>query len=466
MQKVNRDPHILLLGLAGTGKSFEINKIINNKEANNEIQTNEICSLTFDKALSAKYKNDFAWSNKSNSFTIHGFCYHVLSELLMLPEGFRNNSNGDIEEEPTGRDYNKLISLFLGLSNHKIKRTKIYQNYISKIKIIICDEAQDFREDYIEIVKKIKVLSNEAQLIIAGDHHQQIYLFQNRNNSTKLSNVLNNPKLIFDNEEFDRIILNKNHRSDNHYLDYFMNCYLKKNYETPIEELYTNLPEFFNNKEIKQSRKMPLIKLFTNREEEEDFVKAKISGIDNNKNTIAVIARNNKTLKRYSDLSNRKNITASTVHKVKGDGFDYIFYIGFEYNIKSDSGIKTICYTGISRPKKKLFITSSFPNKNIFEVFEKGSFVYRNVQKNISKSFPIRKKIKQNKEVTLNKITGTYLDSLVLKVKAEKSPFLTYIKKEGTEQKKWSSTQRFKNEDGLEYSLNPYESKNRYINKC
>jgi len=459
----NKDSNLIITGLAGTGKSWKIDKIVSNKVENNEIQTNEICSLTFDKALSAKYKNDFAWSNKSNSFTIHGFCYHVLSELLMLPEGFRNNSNGDIEEGPTGRDFNKLISLFLKLSNHKIKRTKFYHHYISKIKIITCDEAQDFREDYIEVVKKIKALSNEAQLIVAGDRHQQIYIFQNRNNSSKLSDVLNDSKLIFGDEPYKKIVLTVNHRTENTYNINFMNGFLKKNSDISKEELYTNLPEFFNNKEIKQSRKMPLIKLFTNREEEEDFVKAKISGIDNKKNKIVIIARNNKTLKMYSDLNNRNNITVSTVHKVKGNEFDYVFYVGFEYNVKTDNEIKTICYTAISRAKKKLFITSSFPNKNIFEVFEKGSFIYRNVQKYICKPFPVRKKIKKNRNFTEKKLRENYLDSLVLKIKADRCPFLTHINKEGTKQKKWSSSQRVVNKDGFEYSIDFHHSQRIYF---
>ena len=459
----NKDSNLIITGLAGTGKSFEINKIISNKEKNNEIQTNEICAFTFDKALAKKYRDEYLWSNKNNTYTIHAFCYHVLFELQSLPDKSGNNFD-DIKEEPTGRYYNKLISTFLKLSNHKIKRTKVYRDYISKLKIITCDEVQDFRSDYIKVVRKIKTLSNEAQLIIAGDHHQQIYIFQNRNNSSKLSDVINNPKLIFDNEEFDRIILNKNHRSDNHYLDYFMNGYLKKNYETPIEELYT-LPDSFHNSEVKQSRKMPLIKLFTNREEEHEFVKAEISKINRDKNSITIIARNKKALITYEDLNTRKNITISTIHKVKGNEFDYVFYVGFEFNPESDLEIKTICYTAISRAKKKLFITSSFPNKYIYDVFEKGSFEYRNVQRKLVKPFPFRKKIKQNKEVTLNKLKGTCLDSLILKVKAKKAPFLPYIKKEGTEQKKRSSTLRIKNEDGLEYSIELHHSHQIYYFK-
>lgn len=461
MQELKRDPNILLLGLGGTGKSFEINKIISNKEKNNEIQTNEICCLTFDKALSTKNKIDFAWSNERNSFTIHGFCYHVLHDLSMLPEGFQNNSNGNIKKGPTGSDFNKLISQFLGLTEQKIKRTKFYYDYIRNIKIITCDEVQDFREDYLEVVKKIKALSDEAQLIVAGDRHQQIYIFQNRNNSSKLSDVLNNPKLIFDNEKYERRILTENHRTNNHYLDYFMNGFLKINYKSSDEELYV-LPNSFNNSEIKQSRKMPLIKLFTNKQEEADFVKKEVSKINRVKSSIAIIARNKKALITYEDLNKLNGVKVSTVHKVKGNGFDYVFFVGFEFNLESDPEIKTICYTAISRAKKKLFITSSFPNKNIFEVFKKGSFEYRNVQRSISKSFPIRKKIKQNKEVSLNKIQGTYLDSLDLKVKAEKAPFLPYIKKEGTKQGDWTSTQRFKNEDGLEYSIKFHHSHKIY----
>jgi len=462
MQEIKRNKHLLILGLAGTGKSFEINKIISNKVENNEIQTNQVLAFTFDKALSIKYKNDFSWSNKNNTYTIHAFCYHVLFELRELPDKFISKVDSEIiKKELKEKDYDKLITLFLRLSNNRIKRTSIYKYYISILKLITCDEVQDFRSDYIDVVKKVKDLSNEAQLIIAGDSHQQIYNFQNKHSDYLLSDILNEPKLIFDNEEYETRILTVNHRTKNPYLDYFMNGFLIKNDNTTEEELYTNLPDSFNNNEVKESRKMPLIKQFTNREEELKYVDQEINKINKDKNTVAIISRNKNTLLSYISYRNN-NIRVETIHKVKGQEFNYIFFVGFNYNPESDPEIKTICYTAISRAKKKLIITSSFPNKNIFEVFEKGCFIYRNVQRKICKSFLIRKKIKQNKEITINKMKGTCLDSLGFKVKAERCPFLPYIKKEKTKQKKWASSKRVINKDGFEYSIDFHHSHQIY----
>lgn len=154
------------------------------------------------------------------------------------------------------------------------------------------------------------------------------------------------------------------------------------------------------------------------------------------------------------------------VHKAKGNDFDYVFIVGFFFDPVADTEIPSIIYTGISRPKKRLFITSSFPKPyqdELDSVFAKGTYEIRNVQSDLVKPFLIRKGIKDNVNFTLSKVQRNLIDSMVVKIKEENCPFSPYIEKSGTKQKPFTSSRRMKVEGSIEYSVEKHHRSGTYL---
>lgn len=196
--------HILMHGLAGTGKSYQIDKIISDALGSFEISSRNVLAFTFDRKLAKKYRIDFSWSNKNNTFTIHSFCFKVLESLNFLPKSFTKATENGKGYKFIAEDYDELISGFLKLTSEQIISSPRYLD-IRRIKLITLDEVQDFREDYVEVVKRIKELGNNPSIIIAGDMNQKIYEFQDKHSKKKLSNVLKEPELLFGKEEHESI---------------------------------------------------------------------------------------------------------------------------------------------------------------------------------------------------------------------------------------------------------------------
>lgn len=444
--------HLVIHGLAGTGKSYQINELVSKMIEHSGLASMRVCALTFDRKLRDKYRREYLWSNEMNSLTVHSLCFRVLKELNQLPEIFRKVEGDDVDtfEDATSKDFDTLIALFLELPDEELMRVKTYKEYFKSIKIIICDEVQDFREDYLQVVKKLKGLGENPQMVLAGDMHQKIYGFQEKATGKKLTEVLSQPEMLFGGDRYSTLILNENHRVENDYQCPFLNGYLRKVFQTDERLLY-RVPEGTLVGDITD---VPFILYVSTREDEFAFVENEVGRIASEGSTVTILGRSNKEIERYKPFGTEDGLVqVSTIHKKKGDSSDYIFLVGFDYDSVADPEIMTLVYTAISRAKRRLFITSSHPLADLDAIFEAGTYELVDTRVKLVKSYLIRRKIKENKKFTQEKLKGNHIDSVVLKIKDENCPFAPYIKKEGTKQKRFSSSKRIVTEDGVAYSV-------------
>jgi hypothetical protein len=386
--------------------------------------------------------------DKNNVFTIHSFCHRVLKQLDRLPEIFLQQQRGPDSPEPLNEeDYDSLVSKFLKLDDYTIAGSNVAPGVpLSAIRLIFCDEVQDFRQDYIEVVKRIRSVNSKVKTVIAGDMHQRIYAFQNRKGKNRLTEVLSDPVQLFTDEGYETVFLTENHRTLNWSIVRFNNGFLRNEFKADANNLYTT------KEDDTIWKRRPIITYFTTQDEELAYIERELAKIDTEKYTVAILGRSKIDIEHYLTLA-RKNVEVSTIHKLKGDGKDYIFYVGFTYDKEQDPEITTLVYTAISRPIRKLFITSAFPMADLDRLFGKGTYELVNLQKKIVKPFLIRKQLRENRNSTWYRLKNSHLDSLELKVSKGSCPFAPYVQKEGTNQVNYSSCRRITLESGFEYSL-------------
>lgn len=449
--------NIVIYGLGGVGKSFEITALIEENINKKILSQNDFLILTFDKRLRKQYVGKSRHFNHTNIRTVHSLCYYVLKDLNQLPEKFMQKSpDEDNSSSLTNKDYDRLVSTFLSLQDLDIAQVKIGENVSSlfnDLKLIVCDEIQDFREDYIDVVRKIKKIGSNTKTVFSGDRHQRIYSFQDKHNKHKLSDVILNPSQYFGQEDFKIMVLRKNYRIENVEIQKFINDFLVKAFNT--EEAYLYDIKLANSSKWKRK---PIIHYFTKIQDEITYVQNEIEKVPIGL-SIGILGRGKKDIEPYKRIfSGNQRVSISTVHEIKGGEKDYIFYVGFNYDKEVDTEIPTICFTAISRASKRLFITSSHPIGNEQKVFSEGTYELLSTQKALSKPYIIRNRIIHNKNFTWKKIKDNNLDSLVLKVREEHCPFLPYIKKLGTQQHKYQSVLRRKTEYGMEYSVKKHHS--------
>lgn len=455
--------NLVILGLGGTGKSYNIQDYIVSLISNKVLKREDFILLSFDRSLRMKHIRNSSCFDSSNTHTVHSLCFSVLERLGKLPEAFKQNVSYDTinTEELSSRDFALLINTFLGLDNEDIAEIPLNctgSNCYKDIKLICCDEVQDFREDYIEVVRKMKQIAPEIKVILAGDRHQRIYSFQNKHSNYKLSDVIVNPERFFGDESYKLVILTKNYRTKNTSILQFINSFIRNTYNTPDEELY----DIDENIKTKWCRK-PILRYFTNRNDELQYVVSEIESISND-NNIVILGRSNKLIDPYvKQFTGQNNITVETIHKTKGDEADYVFYIGFTYNPNEDEEITTLCYTAISRPRIRLYITSSYPAGIEVGVFNDGEYELVNTQKKFSKLYSLRMKIRENRNFSWGKLENNHLDSLVLKVSENSCPFTPYIIKNNTKQNTYSSSMRVVIDNGIEYSIEKHHPSGTYF---
>ncbi len=455
--------NLVLLGLGGVGKSLALTQMVEYEIKQGNLRQYEFLILTFDKRLSKSYLNKSHYFNKNNVKTVHSLCYSVLRDMGLLPLQFAGMNEEEHSKDLKSKDYDELISLFLGLRDDDIAgltRGKMLNTTFSEMKLILADEIQDFREDYMAVIKKLKRVGNSTGVIIAGDRHQRIYGFQDKHGKFPLSNVINEPSSLYGDESYEVQYLTTNHRVKNPEILKFINEFVVNTSGTEKEYLY----DLSVGEKSKWKRK-PIVYYFTNMKEEQTYIEKEIESVSEGF-SIGILGRSKKDIEKYEKVY-RENprVSVSTVHTMKGDEKDYIFYVGFHYDVESDPEITTICYTAISRASKRLFITSSYPMGNEKKVFTDDTYEFHSTQRDLSKPFLIRNKIEKNKNLTWNKIKDNYIDSLELKVKVKDCPFLPYIKKEGTTQYRYQSILRTVSDYWMEYSISLHHSAKAYYFK-
>lgn len=432
---MKNESHLVITGLAGTGKSYQITKRVNRLIEEGALLENELLLLSFNKELKTKAINRESCYNKFNTHTIHSLAFRLLKRNDKLPEVFiqkevsieniETNTTTDLQQ----KDYNDLISQGLKLKDEEIS------GVFPDIKLIICDEYQDFREDYISFVKRLMGIY-KSKIIIAGDPFQNINLFQNKKNDLKIKENFKNIKKDLGISDYTEIILNENHRS-NPAIFKFINGMLLKCFDIENGYLYDIKKKPHQNRYEK-----PIIRFFSTQQDEKGFIERMIKMYGKNKN-ITILTRYKREQLIFEGIKqtlfDRKSLTVSSIHKYKGNQADIIFLSGFNCEQEMSEDEKYILYTAISRAKRKLIITSAYPAFDLDRIFDKETYTFTNSQRKLTKSNKQLKKIRTGGNFTLKKLGESNIDSLVLKVKAKDCPFPRYVKRGNVKQEKTSN---------------------------
>jgi thymidine kinase len=157
----SQDVHEKIKGVAGSGKTTVLAKRATNAHKRHG---GEVLILTFNITLTSlihdkisDVRENFSWK----SFYITN--YHSFIKAMMNNCGIEHNldnyNNLDIFEE--------------------------YKNYLPKYKTILIDEIQDYKSEWIKIIRKY-FLEDNSEMVLFGDEKQDIYARENDNSSSAI----------------------------------------------------------------------------------------------------------------------------------------------------------------------------------------------------------------------------------------------------------------------------------------
>jgi len=368
--------------------------------------------------------------NKENTLTVHALCYQTLELNNKLPESFKNKEN-----EIAGKDFDKLITEYLKLSNEEQRSYFLNKN----IQTIFVEEYQDFSLKFVKILKTVIKICSLPDIFITGDETQTIYSFFNKKKVNNFQNIKNDfPEYS---ENIKEINLNRNHRIQSNTLLLFLNDFYKKNFNLDDRRLYE--VQNYNESDIK-----PILKMFSNFKEEYQYVHNEAEKYVNKGKSVLILSRYNKAVKLYKEMfknevvdiesiENDNKVNISTVHKQKGLQADVVFLINYNLTENDKTDLKEelcVLNVGITRMKYNLVITSSQKiTNNFFTPFNLNYFDYENRQIKKAKLFNNligSKKIHDNKNFTCKKLNNNMIDKLTFEVNLNDCPFYRYIPKE------------------------------------
>lgn len=424
----------IITGLPGVGKSFTVFKRFVNKlflylAFNRDLRKhhydlNRYYVSENDKENDPEtYYQELQHNNflyNSMIHTIHSLCFNVLCALKLLPTPIMDLQPKDFEEkqELLHKYFDELISRFIKLDNNLIKSIlPIYE-------VLIVDEYQDLRSDYIEVIQKLGKIF-ECPIAIAGDPFQKIYAFRNKFSDFKIEDNFTLIRKHFPDYDIETINLTHNFRAQV-YLRRFINGMLTTSFpDLDISILYSNADD-----EPMGSDKKPQVMFFTNRDAEKAFIEKVID--DNPDSSIAILSRWNRDIEMLYDLDYDESlVTVSTIHKFKGKEADIVFLVGFsesDFVYSQDQMDELyVVYTAISRPCKQLFLTTSSPRFDFSKYFKEGTYEVVSDQEFFENYYNELPLIELESEYEYEKLSQSLIDSLILAVRAEDAPFLKYI---------------------------------------
>ena len=307
----------IIRGLAGTGKTKFLVESIGKR-----LDTSRFLFLCFNRHLKNDVIAKYPALTHLNTHTMHGLCHKILAAHNSLPSVFEGYDIDDTNELKA-KDFSSLIHRVLNLDEGKIRQV------FPDTRLLCVDEYQDFRDDYVVLVRKLKVVF-DADLVIAGDPLQRIYSYQNKNNVHKINDNFRDIKRDFNIDDCEDINLQKNYRSNPAIL-LFINGFISKVFKNKTDLLY-EIPDT----KIKNKFERPGIRWFTSQIAEAEYVIKSIKKYGNSKR-IAIISRWNRNLRlikktlQQEQLENN-SISVTSIHKYKGKEADIVFFVGFVFS--------------------------------------------------------------------------------------------------------------------------------------
>jgi hypothetical protein len=394
-------------GLGGTGKTHEINQIALNRTSLGR----NVTYVTFNRNTAIEMRNRNEASGVSIS-TIHGLAYRELKAVGKLPERFMGTID---EQEPNAspKAFEELMEAFMdhlayhGQSGDDIERT------------LIVDEYQNVSAD---LKKAIALICSKGptELVLAGDRYQSIYRYLDGHEENNFDVI----KRDFERAPDERIILNKNHRSNPSTLA-VVNGFMDRNFRIKNDMKY----EIDQNAAITPQ----IVAFFTNREGEFEYVKEEATRFhEESGKKVVILARACRSLSLFlawKDESPMDWLIVSTIHSYIGNAAPMAFIVGFELTTTDDEAM-TI-YTGLIRAEESITITSSFPAFDVSLSFDPMTITVLDRQKRIGKPYRNLKLIKPNRNLTRGKFKASMIDSITLTVTDDDLPFVPYFESHG-----------------------------------
>lgn len=376
-------------GTAGSGKTCVLAKRAVNalKRIENEYNYQpKIIILTYNITLKnyihdriSEVREDFNWGNFFIT-NYHDFIRQELNNLgikINIPEDF-NEWDSDDRSTYLETNYYSNVDLF------RENIDKIHQ-----YPVIFIDEIQDYKKEWVEIIKKI-YLQNNGEYVVFGDEKQNVYerimeedkkpytgipgawnlLKQSFRLSSKIANLASNFQQEFfrDKYEVEKVEINEqNIISSSEHIEYIpLALFSVKQIVNLIQEKINQYNIHPNDIAI-QSAKVDLLRkidysfrnnynLKTTRIFETQEIYQILAQENPNynqlKNLLEIIRKN----KKHHFWMNSGNSKFSTIHSFKGWEIDTLFLLIEKESKETPFMTDELIYTAITRCRNKLFI--------------------------------------------------------------------------------------------------------------
>jgi len=376
-------------GVAGSGKTCVLAKRAVNalKRIENEyIYQPKIIILTYNITLKnyihdriSEVREDFNWGN----FYITNYHDFIKQELNNI--GIKINIPDDFDDWDS-----KTRSTYL--EKNYYSNVDLFRENIDKINqypVIFIDEIQDYKKEWVEIIKKI-YLQNNGEYVVFGDEKQNVYerkmeedkkpytgigggwnlLKQSFRLSSNIASLASNFQQTFfmDKYEIEKVEISENNLfSSSEYIEYIpLAVFSVKDIANLIQEKVNKYSIHPNDISI-QSSKVEVLrkidysfrnsqKLKTTRifETQEIYQILAKESFNNNqlKNVLETIRKN----KKNNFWMNTGNSKLSTIHSFKGWEIDTLFLIIEKDSKENPFMTDELIYTAITRCRNKLFI--------------------------------------------------------------------------------------------------------------
>jgi hypothetical protein len=458
-------------GLAGTGKSYKMYKSIKDYIHDNE--NDHVLVLSFNRALKVNTMLNLGDIGHCSIHTIHSLAYDMLKHFMRLPKAFQNQAsapeqNASCIEGEKGK-FDTLIHKALKLCLDEPASIREYFKYRSPNAIFI-DEFQDLRRDYVELVFQISSIMGTKQVSLLGDSNQKIYEYLNDHAKDVRFKGLPYPTSTRIEDNFSKVAELFHTREE----DISYSCLYICKRSTP--EIQQAINHFLSGKGGIQgdlyykldgqqpSGEKTKVRIFTTKEEEFEWVCKEISKLPV-RSDIIIVSQYHHVLKMYESLCEKgkeqginlelctlDETAVTTIHSKKGLGADIVFLVGVQgkevlenvcqdkilskehdyLNIcnlvpQNDTGITNVIYTGMSRAKKQLFLSTSYQGSPLEDFSTCSCVCFSDTRRAVAKSrkrFPV---LSKDRNFTLDKLRKSVIDSLILYVRDDDVPFLRYV---------------------------------------
>lgn len=361
----------VLVGIPGGGKSTCVSLFGMYNYINKTFKTNEILYLMFNKDAQVSLFNKLSKFMKQPTY--------VRTFDSLVDKGCKDNNikfsdcSDKLSEDEKSKIFDKKKWSFV----EKIRNTlpeKIKIDYLSNIKLIIIDEAQDINNEEYQIINFLVKRLN-CYVIYVGDGNQNIY-----------SDLKDSSSRFMNNHDGFRINLKINYRSTKQIIE-FSKHYMDE-YREIVSSNDTDGDKPYYVLSSSRNRTLRYIVNNINTFLEQGYEYKDISIAVNTKNNGIFIQKyleecNIVTLNCYRDNSNsnsKKNaVKIYTYWKMKGLENKIVFLHNFStWNTRNENTgrwepyeeelLTRIKYVGLTRAKEKLFICYEIKNENGFGI--------------------------------------------------------------------------------------------------